>query len=118
MATVEECRAALRKLAEQFDEVDEETKAKHVVERSVSCHVPDLGTTFYGRIHHGGLESLDDQGGAGGEPARQADIRLTIRSDDLVSLVDGELDMARALLGGRVKVEASIGDLFRLRRLL
>ncbi|PZG35140.1 hypothetical protein C1I98_27805 [Spongiactinospora gelatinilytica] len=115
MATVEECRAALRKLAEQFDEVDEETKAKHVVERSVSCHVPDLDTTFYGRIHHGGLESLD---GDGGEPGRQADIRLTISSDDLVSLVDGELDMARALLGGRVKVEASIGDLFRLRRLL
>ncbi|MDF5759231.1 SCP2 sterol-binding domain-containing protein [Spongiactinospora sp. TRM90649] len=115
MATVEECRAALRKLAEQFDEVDEETKAKHVVDRSVSCHVPDLGAVFHGRIHHGGIEFRDP---APGERARDADIRLTISSDDLVALVDGELDMARALFGGRVKIEASIGDLFRLRRLL
>jgi hypothetical protein len=115
MATVEECRAALRKLAEQFDEVDAETKAKHVVERTVSCHVPDLGTTFYGRIHHGGLEPFDTPPGS--EPP-EADIRLTIASDDLVSLVDGELDMARAFLSGRVKIDASLGDLFRLRRLL
>ncbi|SDR26427.1 SCP2 sterol-binding domain-containing protein [Thermostaphylospora chromogena] len=114
MATVEECRAALRRLSEQFDEVDEETKAKHVVERTVSCRVPDLDVTFYGRIHHGGLESLD------GDAARnhEADIRLTIASDDLVSLVDGRLDMARAVFTGRIKIEASFGDLLRLRRLL
>nr|BFE80409.1 hypothetical protein GCM10020093_030100 [Planobispora longispora] len=55
MATVDECRVALRKLGEQFDEVDQESRAKHVVERSISCHVSDLGVTFYGRIHHGGL---------------------------------------------------------------
>jgi hypothetical protein len=115
MATVEECRAALRKLAEQFDEVDEETKAKHVVERTISCHVPDLHTTFFGRIHHNGLDPFDELSRDGDRPA---EIRLTIKSDDLVSLVAGELDMTRALFGGRVKVEASIGDLFRLRRLL
>lgn len=39
-------------------------------------------------------------------------------SDDLIALVDGELDLARALLGGRVKIDASFGDLLRLRRLL
>ena len=114
MATVEECRAALRRLSEQFDEVDEETKAKHVVDRTVSCRVPDLGVVFYGRIHHGGLESLEGDS----PPNGAADIRLTIASDDLVSLVDGKLDMARAVFTGRVKIEASFGDLLRLRRLL
>ncbi|GAA5087755.1 putative lipid carrier protein YhbT [Thermocatellispora tengchongensis] len=116
MATVEECRAALRKLAEQFEEVDEETKAKHVVERTISCHISDLGTTFYGRIHHGGLDPFVDEHAASSNGV--ADVRLTISSDDLVSLVAGELDMARALFSGRVKVEASFGDLLRLRKLL
>lgn len=54
MASVEECRVALAKLVTQFDEIDEESRAKHVVERTVSCRVSDLGVTFYGRLHHGG----------------------------------------------------------------
>ncbi|GLW08381.1 hypothetical protein Misp01_35110 [Microtetraspora sp. NBRC 13810] len=115
MATVEECRAALRKLAEQFDEVDEETRAKHVVERTIGCRISDLDTTFYGRIHHGGLDPFQEF------PAKAdgaADIRLTISSDDLVALVAGELDMTRALFSGRVKIEASFGDMLRLRKLL
>lgn len=45
-------------------------------------------------------------------------MKLTIASDDLLALTDGELDLARALLGGRVKIDASFGDLLRLRRLL
>jgi predicted lipid carrier protein YhbT len=115
MATVDECRAALRKLSEQFDEVDQESRAKHVVERSISCHISDLGVTFYGRIHHGGLGPFDDLSPSDGRPA---DVKLTIGSDDLVSLVNGELDMGRAVFGGRIKVDASFGDLYRLRKLL
>lgn len=115
MASVEECRAALAKLVAQFDEIDEEDRAKHVVERSVSCRVSDLDVTFYGRLHHGGLEPFtEDPPGDG----KTADVKLTIVSDDLVALVDGELDLARALLGGRVKIDASFGDLLRLRRLI
>ncbi|GIH94609.1 hypothetical protein Psi01_52390 [Planobispora siamensis] len=115
MATVDECRVALRKLGEQFDEVDQESRAKHVVERSISCHVSDLGVTFYGRIHHGGLGPFDDRPPADGTPA---DVKLTIASDDLVALVNGELDMGRAVFSGRVKIDASFGDLLRLRKLL
>ncbi|AWS42386.1 SCP2 sterol-binding domain-containing protein [Streptosporangium sp. 'caverna'] len=115
MATVDECRAALRKLGEQYDEVDQESRAKHVVERSISCHISDLGVTFYGRIHHGGLGPFDDLPSPDG---KSADVKLTIGSDDLISLVNGELDMGRAVFGGRIKVDASFGDLLRLRKLL
>lgn len=45
-------------------------------------------------------------------------MKLTLSSTDLISMVNGELDMARALLGGRVKIDASLGDLLRLRKLL
>lgn len=115
MASVEECRAALAKLVAQFDEIGEEDRAKHVVERTVSCRVSDLDVTFYGRLHHDGLDPFLEGPPADGRPA---DVRLTLVSDDLVALVDGRLDLARALLGGRVKINASFGDLLRLRRLL
>ncbi|MFI6603128.1 SCP2 sterol-binding domain-containing protein [Nonomuraea sp. NPDC050536] len=113
MASVEECRAALAKLVAQFDEIGDEDRAKHVVERTVSCRVPDLDVTFYGRLHHDGLDPFTEE-----PPADPADVKLTIGSGDLVALVDGELDLARALLGGRVKIDASFGDLLRLRRLI
>ncbi|GAA3429283.1 SCP2 sterol-binding domain-containing protein [Streptosporangium sandarakinum] len=115
MATVDECRVALRRLGEQFDEVDQASRAKHVVERSISCHISDLSVTFYGRIHHGGLGPFEERPPTDGRPA---DVKLTIGSDDLVSLVNGELDMGRALFGGKVKIDASFGDLLRLRKLL
>ncbi|MFF5112333.1 SCP2 sterol-binding domain-containing protein [Streptosporangium sp. NPDC000509] len=115
MATVDECRVALRKLGEQFDEVDRESRDKHVVERSISCHIKDLGVTFYGHIHHGGLGPFED---LSPDDRRQAEVKLTIGSDDLISLVNGDLDMGRAVFGGRIKVDASFGDLIRLRKLL
>ncbi|WP_214107331.1 SCP2 sterol-binding domain-containing protein [Acrocarpospora catenulata] len=115
MATVEECRAALEKLVEQFDEISDEDRARHIVERRLSCRVTDLDVTFYGRIHPNGLDPFKD---APPENGRPAEVRLTIGSDDLIALVNGDLDMGRALLGGRVKIDASLGDLLRLRRLL
>ncbi|WP_214414594.1 SCP2 sterol-binding domain-containing protein [Sphaerisporangium fuscum] len=115
MATVDECRAALDKLAEQFGELDQETRTKHVVNRTLSCLISDLGVTFHGRIHQEGLEPFTQTPPVDGRPA---EVRIRISSDDLLSMVNGELDMARALLGGRVKIDASLGDLLRLRKLL
>jgi hypothetical protein len=115
MATVEECRAALEKLIEQFDEISEEDRAKHVVARRLACRLSDLDVTFYSRIHRDGLDPFKE---VPPEDGRPADVKLTLRSEDLISMVNGELDMGRALLGGRVKIDASLGDLLRLRRLL
>jgi putative sterol carrier protein len=36
-------------------------------------------------------------------------------SDDLLKLVDGELNMASAWASGRVKIDASVFDLLKLR---
>jgi hypothetical protein len=115
MATVDECRAALGQLVEQFGEISAEDRAKHVVERRLACRISDLEITFYGRIHRHGLDPFKE---VPPEDGRPAEVKLTISSADLISLVNGELDMGRALLGGRVKIDASLTDLLRLRRLL
>ncbi|MCT9932835.1 SCP2 sterol-binding domain-containing protein [Planotetraspora sp. A-T 1434] len=115
MATVDECRVALEKLVEQFGEISAEDRARHVVERRLACHISDLGVTFYGRIHRDGLDPFKE---VPPEDGRPAEVKITIAGEDLISMVNGELDMGRALFGGRVKIDASLGDLLRLRKLL
>ncbi len=112
MASVEECHEALHRLAGQLAGVDAETRGKVVLDRVVSCRVPDLDVTFSGRLRDGGLHDIV------AAPATDPQISLRVSSDDLVALSSGQLSFARAWASGRVRVNASITDLLRLRRLL
>lgn len=112
MASQDECHAALERLAARLSGVDEQERKQHAFDRSVSCHVPDLGVTFAGDLSDGHITGITT------EPADRAQIRLTAASDDLVALTDGRLDFAKAWLSGRVKVEAGVRDLLRLRSML
>jgi hypothetical protein len=113
MATEEECRAALDRIVERLCEVEPEQFKEHVVDRTISCRVPDLGLTFRSRIHEGGLDAF-----APSDDWPSGQVRVTLKSDDLVALSKDELNAARAWATGRLKIEANIFDLFRLRRLL
>ncbi|MEU7426703.1 sterol-binding protein [Streptomyces sp. NPDC040750] len=115
MATVEECRAALEKLSDNMRGAEGDVRAAAALERSVSCHITDLDVTFAGRMTGGRIEVDDTRPGP---PREQARIRLALAGDDLVALVDGGLNFATAWGRGRVKLEASLPDLFRLRKLL
>ncbi|MFA0842737.1 SCP2 sterol-binding domain-containing protein [Streptomyces rochei] len=115
MATTEECRAALEKLSDNLGNAEGDMRSAAELDRSVSCHVTDLDVTFAGRMADGRIdvrETLE------GPPREKADIRLAMTGDDLVALVDGELNFAKAWGSGRVKLEAGLRDLFRLRKLL
>ncbi|MFC9000105.1 SCP2 sterol-binding domain-containing protein [Streptomyces rochei] len=115
MATTEECRAALEKLSDNLGNAEGDVRSAAELDRSVSCHVTDLDITFAGRMADGRIdvrETLE------GPPREKADIRLAMTGDDLVALVDGELNFAKAWGSGRVKLEAGLRDLFRLRKLL
>jgi putative sterol carrier protein len=68
--------------------------------------------TFHGTLREGVLEDVTT------ESRERAQIRLTIKSDDLIALVAGDLNFASAWARGRVKLEASISDLLRLRKLV
>jgi hypothetical protein len=52
----------------------------------------------------------------GSEPPAQ--VRFTAKSDDLIAIAADPTSIARAWLTGRLKVEASIWDILRLRKVL
>ncbi|MGH3415716.1 MAG: sterol-binding protein [Actinocrinis sp.] len=115
MATKTECAQALDRLAEKLGRIDEGERSGHRLERTVSCQIPDLGVTFHGLLKDACL--LDVASYDGGSAAPRAQIRLTIASDDLLELVDGSLNFLSAWTSGRIKVNASVGDLFKLRKI-
>ncbi|MFI0966961.1 SCP2 sterol-binding domain-containing protein [Streptomyces sp. NPDC021080] len=115
MATTEECRTALDKLSDNMAGADGDVRAAAALDRSLSCRITDLDITFVGRLKGGRIEVLDT---LQGPPPERAQIRLTMKGDDLVSMVNGELNFAKAWGSGRVKLEAGLRDLLRLRTLL
>ena len=112
MATVEECEAAMHKLADRLRSPDGAEARGKVLDRSVSCHLRDLDVTFAGQLQDGeitGIRQVD---------APDGQIKLAMASDDLIALVDGQLNFAKAWASGRLKVDASVFDLLKLRTLL
>jgi SCP-2 sterol transfer family len=107
MATVEECRAALEALAARMS-----GNAGVDLNRTLACRVTDLGVAFHGRLADGRIVDLAD-----GDDL-SAKLKLTASSDDLVALVNGKLNIMSAWTSGRIKIDASIMDLMRLRKLL
>jgi predicted lipid carrier protein YhbT len=112
MATAAQCRKALENLASRLRDVDEADRRRHAFDRTLSCHVPDLGVTFSGELKDGHIVGITT------DEAPKAQIRLTAASDDLVALTEGELSFGQAWLAGRVKVEAGVRDLLKLRSML
>ncbi|MDI9883267.1 SCP2 sterol-binding domain-containing protein [Streptomyces sp. HNM0645] len=115
MATTEECRGALDRLSDNLAKADGDVRSAAALDRSLSCHIKDLGVTFTGRLKAGRIAVLDT---LDGPPAEKADIRLAMTGDDLVAMVDGQLNFAKAWASGRVGLEAGFRDLLRLRELL
>jgi hypothetical protein len=114
MATAEECRLALESLTGRIAGMDAADRQAHLVERVISCQVPYLGVTFVTKLGPDGASPVREANGS--EPPAQ--VRFTAKSDDLVAIAGDPGGFARAWLGGRIKVEASIWDLLRLRKLL
>lgn len=115
MATITECRGALDRLSDSFARADGDVRSAAALDRSLSCHITDLDTTFTGRLTDGRILVEDT---VAGPPPAKAQIRLAMTGDDLVAMVGGDLNFAKAWASGRVKLEAGFRDLLRLRSLL
>jgi hypothetical protein len=117
VATQQECETALIRVAQMLSGADPKARSK-LDQRTLSCLVRDLDLLYIGRLIDGALGDVQliqpDQRAT--SPAAQ--LRLTVASDDLVLLSRKELDFTKAWLSGRVKLEASIGDLLKLKSML
>jgi hypothetical protein len=111
MASVDECRQALHELAARLDR-NAETRGPLDFDRTLAARITDLQTAFHGRLAGGRLVDIAD----GDDP--RAKIALIAASDDLVAMVQGRLDLARAVAARQVSIKANPFDLLKLRKLL
>ncbi|HEY0698665.1 MAG TPA: SCP2 sterol-binding domain-containing protein [Micromonospora sp.] len=112
MASVEECRQALEHLAGRLEANSAQVRDRVDLDRTLACRITDLDTAFHGRLSGGRLLGLCD----GDDP--KAKIALSSTSDDLIALVNGNLDLPKAIASRRVTIHASPFDLLKLRKLL
>ncbi len=113
MATAEECRQALQGLTDRLSQLDAQARQTDLLNRTLSCHVSDLGITFRTRLGQHGADPIIE---ADGQPPAQ--IRFTAKSDDVIAIAADPGSFAKAWLTGRLKVEGNVLDLLSLRRLM
>ena len=109
MASVEQCEHAFRGLAAKLAGADAAARKKAPFDRSLTCTLRDLKVIFAGQLRDGELLDIRKV------DRPDAQVRMTMTSDDLLKLVAGELPMGSAWATGRVKIDASIFDLLKLR---
>jgi hypothetical protein len=112
VATMDQCMTALKGILGDLAA----KPAAAGLDRSLSCRLTDLDQVVLGRLSAGSVRDL--RAVADGPEVPKADIRLTMSSDDLVALTDGRLSFGSSWASGRVKLEAGVRDLLRLRKLL
>jgi|SRR5664279_2167286 alkyl sulfatase BDS1-like metallo-beta-lactamase superfamily hydrolase len=109
MASVGDCEQALHQLAARLAEADGSTKKHASFDRSLTCRLRDLNVVYAARLRDGALRDIRVV------DSTDAQIRMTMTSDDLIALVQGRLHMGSAWASGRVRVSAGVLDLIKLR---
>ena len=112
MATMDECLTALKGILGDIAA----HPAAAGLDRSLSCRLTDLDEVVLGRLTSGSVRDLHVL--PHGPAIPKADIRLTMSSDDLLALTDGRLHFGSAWATGKVRLEAGLRDLLRLRKIL
>jgi hypothetical protein len=113
VASLEAVEQAVRGLLDRLAEVDPEVRRKYALERTVACRVRDLDIVF--------LADFDDDGSMRNlTTATRGDgqVKLAASSDDLIALIEGRLSVPTAWATGKLKIDASMLDLLKLRSLL
>jgi hypothetical protein len=112
VATMDQCLTALEEILGDLAS----SPAAAGLDRTISCRLTDLDEVVLGRLAHGAVRDLHVL--PHGPSVPKADIRLTMTSDDLLALTRGEVSFAKAWSSGRLKLDAGIRDLLRLRSLI
>ena len=113
MATKGEVERQLGVLMARLDGNEANVRSAIPTRKVLCCHVADLGADWYSVVENGHVSQPSEA-----PPNGRADIILRVGSDDLVDLVEGRISFLSAFTSGKVKVDASLVDLLRLRSLL
>jgi hypothetical protein len=115
VATKQQVERKLRELIKRLDSADGDVQGSLAGAlpdaRTIEVIVPDLALSYWTDLTGGRMGPLHQ--GAPPSP----DIRIHVASDVLVDLVDGQRSLFSSYVSGQVKIEASFGDLLRLRKL-
>jgi putative sterol carrier protein len=114
VASKAEVQKQLEILFKRLGENPDSVRAAIPDRKVLRCQVTDLDSAWYAVIE-GGQVSRPTEAPPSDD---QVDITLRVGSDDLVDLIEGRQSFLSAFTSGRVKVDASIMDLLRLRNLL
>lgn len=112
MATPEEVEETLHHLMRRLENLDPAYKGLLPTHRTVEAEFPDLDLVYHAEWRSGHISELRPG------PAGRPHIRVSLDSDDLIALADGDLGFRRAYATNRVEVDASVTDLLRLRGVL
>jgi hypothetical protein len=104
-------RELIKRLAESGQDVQGSLSATLPDPRIIEVVLPDLPATYWTEMVSGRMGALHR-----GAPDH-TDIRVRVASEHLVDLVDGRRSLFSSYLSGQVKIEASLSDLLRLRKL-
>jgi predicted lipid carrier protein YhbT len=113
VATKAEVERQLGALMARLDGNEANVRSAIPSRKVLRCEVPDLDTAWYSVVDNGHVSQPSQI-----PPNGRADITLRVGSDDLVDLVEGRISFLSAFTAGKVRVDASIVDLLRLRSLL
>lgn len=92
--------------------LDPSYRAMLPTRRTIEAHCTDLDVMYHAAWVDGQLGALVEG------PADRADIRVHLTSNDLDELATGSLTFRAAWAARRIRVEASLTDLLRLRAML
>lgn len=112
MATRVEVEETLRRLMERLDRLDPAYRPLLPSSRVVEAEFPDINAIYHTEWRSGTLSELVEG------PASEPHIRAVVDSDDLIALATGELKFRRAYAKNRIRIEASMPDLLRLRSVM
>lgn len=96
----------------RLTQLDPSHRAMLPARRTIEANCTDLGLAYHAHWRHGELGDLVR--GA----ADRAHIRLHVASVDLLGLADGTIRFREAYATQRLRIEASMTDLLRLRAVL
>lgn len=113
MATKDEVGRAIERLMARLDGNQDNVRSAIPGRKVMGCLVTDIDVSWYSVIEDGKVSPPTEAP----PPGEQVAVLLKLRSDDLIDLVEERTTFMSAFLSGKVRVDASLSDLLRMRAL-